>query len=191
MIGSINDIYEKGELPISLRLGIVALIPKGNKDQCYFSNWRPLTLLETLHKLISSILANRLKPVLEKIIGNEQMAYIPGRYISECTRNTYDIFTYAEENNLPWMGPGGVLCIGCCVFEKRFQINLLMWFCLLAKVYEVIWPKKIEKKLLLDTPAAPSIFKSFYIGSSLNFYGKLTKNFKMQLFDQKSSYNNI
>ena len=38
------------------------------------------------------MLANRLKPILDKIIGNEQMAYIPGRYIAECTRNTYDIF---------------------------------------------------------------------------------------------------
>ena len=31
------------------------------------------------------------------------MAYIPGRYIAECTRNTYDIFTHAKDSNLPEM----------------------------------------------------------------------------------------
>ena len=29
------------------------------------------------------------------------MAYIPGRYIAECTHNTYDVFNYVKENNLP------------------------------------------------------------------------------------------
>ena len=39
----------------------------------------------------------------------------------------------------------------------------------------MIWTKKIEKKLFLDTPAAPSISESFYIGSSLNFLLKIDK----------------
>ena len=42
------------------------------------------------------------------------MAYIPGRYIAECTRNTYDIFTHAKDNNLPGM----LLLVG---FEKAFD----------------------------------------------------------------------
>ena len=84
VVGGINEIYVNGELPITLRLGIIALIPKGEKDQTFITNWRPLTLLETL---ISAILANRLKLTLDKIIGKSQMAYIPGRYIAECTRN--------------------------------------------------------------------------------------------------------
>ena len=103
MVGAINEIYVNGELPITLRLGLIALIPKGEKDQKFITNWRPLTLLETLYKLISATLANKLKSTLDKIKGKSQMAYIPGRYISECTRNTYDIFTHAKENNLPGM----------------------------------------------------------------------------------------
>ena len=42
------------------------------------------------------------------------MAYIPGRYIAECTRNTYDIFNYAKDNNLPGM----LLLVD---FEKAFD----------------------------------------------------------------------
>ena len=97
-----------------LRLGIIALTPKGEKDQKFITNWRPLTLLETLYKLISATLANRIKPTLDKIIGKTQMAYIPGRYIAECTRNAYDILTHAKENNLPGM----LLLVD---FEKAFD----------------------------------------------------------------------
>ena len=103
VMGAIKEIYSNRELPLSQRLGIIALIPKSDKDQRFITNWRPLTLLETFYKLISATLANRMKPVLDKIIGQQQMAYIPGRYIAECTRNTYDLFNYAKVNNLPGM----------------------------------------------------------------------------------------
>ena len=102
-MGAIKEIYSNRALPLLQRLGIIALIPKSDKDQRFITNWRPLTLLETFYKRISATLANRMKPVLDKIIGPQQMAYIPGRYIAECTRNTYDLFNYAKVNNLPGM----------------------------------------------------------------------------------------
>ena len=73
---------------------------------------QPLTLLDTLYKLLSSTLAS--KATLVRILENEQKAYVPGRFISGCTRNTYDIFTHAKENNLP----GIILLID---FEKAFN----------------------------------------------------------------------
>ena len=69
MVGAIRKIYANRELPLSQRLGIIALIPKSDKDQRFIKNWRPLTLLETFYKLISATLANRIKPVLDTIIG--------------------------------------------------------------------------------------------------------------------------
>ena len=113
-MGAIKEIYSNRELPISQRLGIIALIPKSDKDQRFITNWRPPNLPETFYKLISATLANRMKPVLDKIVGQQQMAYIPGRYIAECTRNTYDLFNYAKVNNLP----GIMLMID---FEKAFD----------------------------------------------------------------------
>ena len=66
---TINSIYHDNELLDSLRFRIVHLIPKGRKDQRHLSNWRPLTLLNTLYKLISSILAEWLKKVINRILG--------------------------------------------------------------------------------------------------------------------------
>ena len=85
------------------KLGIATIIPKGDKDPRYLGNWRPLTLLNTFYKLILSILADRLKPIMDRIIRGGQKAYIPGRYIGEVTRTTYNLFQYAKANNLPGM----------------------------------------------------------------------------------------
>ena len=114
VVGAIREVYKNRELPLFQRFGIIALIPKADKDRRYIKNWRPLTLLETFYKLISATLANRLKPVLNTIVGKHQKAYIPGRYIAECTRNTYDLFSYAKVNN----APGMLLMID---FEKAFD----------------------------------------------------------------------
>ena len=73
-----------------------------------------MNLLETFYKLLSAIVAKRLKPVLDKLLGHEQKAYIPGRFIAECTRTTYDLFEHAKENNLHEM----MLMID---FEKAFD----------------------------------------------------------------------
>ena len=64
---------------------------------------RPITFLNTLYKLLSSVLADRLKPIQESIIGAISKAYIPGRFSGEVTRTIYDIFQYAKQNNLPGM----------------------------------------------------------------------------------------
>ena len=111
VLGTIHKIFDNRELTISVRLGIIALIPKSDKDRKFILNWRPLTLLETLFKILSLTLAARLNPVLDNLLGHEQKTYVLGRYIAECTRN---IFTYAKNNNLP-----GMLLL--CDFEKAFD----------------------------------------------------------------------
>ena len=60
VVGAIREVYENRELPVSQRLGIIALIPKADKDKRYIKNWRPLTLLETFYKIISATLAKRI-----------------------------------------------------------------------------------------------------------------------------------
>ncbi len=111
---TINKIYHNNMLPESLRFGIVNITPKGSKDQRLLANWRPLTLLNTLYKLISSILAERLKKVLDRLLGPHQKAYIPNRFISEATKNCYGIFEQAERTK----NPGLAVLID---FEKAFD----------------------------------------------------------------------
>ena len=57
---------------------------------------------------------DRLKTVLDYLIGPEQKGSVPNRFIGKVTRTTYDIFQYAKEKNLPGM----ILLIN---FDKAFD----------------------------------------------------------------------
>ena len=69
MLRSLNHGYTIGELSISQKQGIITCIPKDNKPKIFLKNWRPLTLLDTVYKLASGTIANRIKTVLDSIIN--------------------------------------------------------------------------------------------------------------------------
>ena len=114
VINSVEFAFDNNRLSISQNLGIISIIPKGEKDKRYLTNWRPLTLLNTLYKLVSGCIAERIKPVLNSIIHPDQKGFVAGRYIGEVIRTTYDVMHYAKENNLA----GLLLCID---FEKAYD----------------------------------------------------------------------
>ena len=114
VINSVDYAFEHNRLSVSQKLGIISIIPKGDKDKRYLTNWRPLTLLNTLYKLISGCIAERIKPVLKKIIHPDQKGFVPERYIGEAIRTTYDIMHYAKAKKIA----GLMLLID---FEKAYD----------------------------------------------------------------------
>ena len=92
--------YTKQEETLSFmqKRGAITLIPKGDKDKRELGNWRPITLLNTLYKLISAILAKKIKKVLPRLIGKEQKGFVDGRNIADAIRGVYDTIDYATNN---------------------------------------------------------------------------------------------
>ena len=114
IVRAINYGFIKNELSVTQKHGIITCLPKGNKPKQYLKNWRPLTLLNTIYKIASGSISNRIKKVLDKIIENDQTGFVSGRFIGENTRLVYDIMKYTEDKNIP----GLLLLID---FEKAFD----------------------------------------------------------------------
>ena len=111
---ALNCCYQKGKLSHSLRQSIIICLPKGEKDRQFLKNWRPISLLCVTYKLSSTVISNRMKPYLDKIISRSQSGFLSGRNIAESTRLIYDIMHYAEVKKVE----GLLLLID---FEKAFD----------------------------------------------------------------------
>ena len=64
---------------------------KKDKDKRHTKNWRTISLLNVDTKLVSEVLAERLKTAVSSLISSNQTAYLNGRFISERRRLTSDI----------------------------------------------------------------------------------------------------
>ena len=79
----ITESYQNGELSTSLKQAVVKLIEKNDKEKKLIKNWRPISLLNVDTKLISKVLAERLKTVFTSLISKNETAYVKGRPISK------------------------------------------------------------------------------------------------------------
>ena len=86
VLNALNTRYRKGKLTVSLRQSVITYLPKGSKDRNLIENWRPVSLLCSIYKLASDIIANRQKPHLEYFISKNLSGFIKGRPIEEGTR---------------------------------------------------------------------------------------------------------
>ena len=114
VVDSFNFAFQKGELSISQRLGLIRLIPKKSKSLYFLKAWRPLSLLNIDYKIATKALAARLKAVAPHLIKCSQTGYLQGRSIGQNIRLISDLLHYTKEQNI-----GGIATF--LDFEKAFD----------------------------------------------------------------------
>ena len=77
------------------------MIEKKGKDKRLIKNWRPISLLNIDTRILSKVLATRIKSVIKSVIQPDQTDYVPGRYIGESVRLISDILEYTDDHSLP------------------------------------------------------------------------------------------
>lgn len=80
--GIVADCLEGDGCPSTINSTHIALIPKVPNPEGV-NQFRPISLCNYSYKVLSKILANRLKPMLEKIISPSQNAFIQGHQIQD------------------------------------------------------------------------------------------------------------
>ena len=86
LVETLNETYEKRELSNSQKQGVITLLEKEGKNTLYVKNYRPISLLNVDYKILSKVLASRIKKILGEIIHNDQVGYIKDRNIGEAVR---------------------------------------------------------------------------------------------------------
>ncbi|WOG86222.1 hypothetical protein DCAR_0205423 [Daucus carota subsp. sativus] len=101
------------KLPLGSNSSFIALIPK-SINAVHPSDFRPISLMNALVKLLSKVLATRLKSFMPLLISHNQTAFIKGRQISDGILITSEIVSLLQKQNLS----GSIFKID---FEKAFD----------------------------------------------------------------------
>lgn len=92
-----------GVMPDGVNQTLVALIPKIKKPQT-ISDLRPISLCNVLVRILSKVLANRLKSCLKLVISDKQSAFIEGRMLSDNALVAYEVNHFMRRRTQGHMG---------------------------------------------------------------------------------------
>jgi hypothetical protein len=85
----VTESKNNGRVINSFNSTFICLIPKTQKGDS-FSDYRPISCCNVIYKLISKVIAHRLKPLMSEFIGEEQFGFLHNRQI-------HDAVTVAQE----------------------------------------------------------------------------------------------
>ena len=78
IVDVVKKVFEEKAVPEYLNRTLIALIPKIQSLET-LNNYRPISLCNTMYKIITKIIVARLRSFLDKIISPLQMPFVPGR----------------------------------------------------------------------------------------------------------------
>ncbi|KAM1735540.1 hypothetical protein ACFX12_014001 [Malus domestica] len=82
IIRAVKEFFSSGKLLKEFNTTIITLVPKVPNPST-MGDFRPISCCNTMYKIISKVLANRLKSILPHIISKSQTAFVHGRRIGD------------------------------------------------------------------------------------------------------------
>lgn len=156
----LNDVWQQEHLPADWKEGLLIKLPKkGNRTDC--NNWRGITLLSTVSKVLSKIILYRIQGAIEDTIRGEQAGFRRG---TSCVDQITSLRIIVEES-VEWRKP---LFMTFVDFEKAFDsINRQF-------IWDALMHKGVPEKIV-------NIIKEAYDGFNCRVVhnGKLTEPFNV------------
>jgi hypothetical protein len=124
VLSAVGDFFSHNQLLREQNHTFIALIPK-KLGASSVQQFRPISLCNIIYKIISKLLANRLKPLLPKFISPFQTAFVPGRLMQDNSILAHEMLHTLKHKR----GRGGLMAINIDM-EKAF--DKMEWPFLLA-----------------------------------------------------------
>ena len=95
VVSIVQCFFQTGKIDEQLKGTNIALIPK-KPHLTLMTDLRPISLCNVVYKIISKVLANRLKQIIDSIISESQSAFIPGRLITDNIMVAFEVMHYMK-----------------------------------------------------------------------------------------------
>jgi hypothetical protein len=86
-------------MPDAFRTATIRLLPKKG-DTTQIKNWRPISLLSNLYKIISRLINNRLKTITDRVLSRSRKGFNRSRQIQEVLINSIETMEYCKRHNI-------------------------------------------------------------------------------------------
>ncbi|KAL0455426.1 UNVERIFIED_CONTAM: LINE-1 reverse transcriptase [Sesamum latifolium] len=97
---AIMEFFVTGRLLKQVNSTLILLIPKVNTPTVVAEFW-PISCCNVLYKVITKILVQRMRGILDKLISPSQNAFVPGRSIGENILLAQELFNGYNQQHLP------------------------------------------------------------------------------------------
>jgi len=124
VLNAVGDFFMHNILLREQNHTFIALIPKKLGASSVHQFW-PISLCNIIYKIISKLLANRLKPLLDKVISPFQTAFVPGRLIQDNSILAHEMLHTLKQKR----GRGGLMAIN---IDMENAFDKMEWPFLLA-----------------------------------------------------------
>ncbi|GJP46547.1 hypothetical protein CLOM_g5819 [Closterium sp. NIES-68] len=106
LVGNVMDFIRSFEITTELsqptKTAVTVPLYKKGQTQC-LPNYRPISLLNTVYKVIAKVLANRTRPVIHKVISDEQYGFISERRLADAVATVADVIVAENRGKEDWL----------------------------------------------------------------------------------------
>lgn len=102
-----REFFQTGQLSAEVNRTMVCLIPKVKQPQ-QVTDLRPISLCNVLFRILSKVLANRLKKVLPGLISDSQSAFVEGRMLTDNALIAFEVNHYINRRTQGKNGVAGL-----------------------------------------------------------------------------------
>lgn len=163
---AVLEFFTSGKLLKQWNSANLVLIPK-KTNASLTTDFRPISCLNTVYKVISNLLASRLKEILPLMISKSQSAFLPGRLLAENVLLATDL---VNGYNTQSLSPRGMLKV-----DLRKAIDCVRWDFILASLKALAIPDSYIR--LTSECLSTASFSDSFNGGSGGFF-KSTKGIR-------------